>query len=147
MKSNLPASDQIVVAASAPPRNGQTAFQTPWLKADQAHEYLAVIQTGTISATGTLNAKLEQATDDQGAGAKDITGKTITQLGPDDSQDIALIDFKPGDLDEANGFEYVRLFITPAVANGAAGGLILAVNPRYGPASEIHSDKVAQIVS
>lgn len=147
MKSNLPASDQLAILAAAPPRNGQTAFHTPWIKVTDAHEMAAIISAGTISATGTLNAKLQQATDDAGAGAKDIAGKAITEMGPDDSNTEAVINLRSGELDEANGFSYVRLSITPAVANGAAGGLIVGLNPRYGPASTINADSVAEIVA
>ena len=43
-------------------------------------EIMALIQTGVLGAAATLDAKLQQATDAAGTGAKDITGKAIVQI-------------------------------------------------------------------
>jgi hypothetical protein len=36
---------------------------------------IAVIKTGVLGASATVDAKLQQATDSSGTGVKDITGK------------------------------------------------------------------------
>ncbi len=71
---------------------------------------LAVIQTGVLGSSATVDAKVQQVQDSSGTGAKDITGRAITQIVKatgDNKQ--ALINVKPDDLDTANGFGFVRL--------------------------------------
>jgi hypothetical protein len=51
-----------------------------WFDATTFHNFLAMIQLGTITATGLVDAKVQQATDNSGTGAKDVTGKAIVAV-------------------------------------------------------------------
>ena len=62
---------------------------------------MAIILAGTLGSSATLDAKLVQATDASGTGAKDITGKAITQLtqAGTDSDKQAIINCRAEELD------------------------------------------------
>ena len=53
---------------------------TGWISAANHHGLLAIIQTGVLGTGATVDAKLQQAQDGSGTGAKDIAGKGITQI-------------------------------------------------------------------
>ena len=101
----------------------------------------ALISVGTMAATSTLDAKIEQATDSSGTGAKDITGKAITQLtaAGTDSDKQAVINVFDSELDIVNEFDHVRLSMTVAVAASDAGAVILSQAPVYYPDTAISS--------
>ena len=117
-----------------------------WIDATTFHNYLAILKTGVLGASATLDAKIQQATDNAGAGVKDVTGRAITQLvkaSNDNNQ--AEIDLKQEDLDFANGFKFFRLSMTVATAASLIDATILGVDPRYGFASD-NDGPVVQIV-
>ena len=96
----------------------------------------------------TLDAKLQQAQDASGTGAKDLTGKAISQLtqAASGSARQALINVRPEDLDVTNGFAYVRLTVTVGVAASLTAAQLLGVNPRFAPGDASNQAAVAQIV-
>jgi len=105
---------------------------------------------GTLGSSATLAAKLEQASDSGGTGAKDITGAaitTMTQAGTDQSDTQAVINCRAEQLDLANGFSHVRLSMTVAVATSDAAGILLGGNARYGPASDNDLASVGEIIN
>ena len=53
---------------------------TGWISVANHHGLLAIVQTGVLGTGATVDAKLQQAQDASGTGAKDLTGKAITQL-------------------------------------------------------------------
>ncbi len=148
MNSNLPASDKAAVVGAADPAVGTSAISTGWIKAADFHQFMAVAMAGALGASATFDAKIEEASDDSGTGAQDLTGKTITQLtkaGDDDSNKQAIINLRPDELSE--GFTHFRLTVTPAVANSGAAGVVLGLEPRYAPASGFDAASVAEIVA
>jgi len=99
------------------------------------------VLVGEMQATSTVDAKLEQATDGSGTGAKDISGKSITQLtaaGSDDDKQV-IINCRDDELDVANSFTHVRLSITTATAASDSAGLILGHDSRYSPETDLAS--------
>lgn len=78
-----------------------------------------VVSVGDMVATATLDIDIEQATSSGGAGAKNITGKSITQLtqAGGDSDTAVCIEVNAEELDVANGFAFVNVECT--VANAA----------------------------
>jgi hypothetical protein len=94
-----------------------------------------------------LDAKLQQATDASGTGAKDVVGKAITQIvkATGDSKQ-ALINLRPEELDVNNGFSYVRLSVTVAVAASLTSAQLLGFNPRFAPGDASNQAAVAQVV-
>ena len=130
------------------PQSASSAKSTGWIDASQFHNFLAIIMVGALGASGTVDAKLEQATDNSGTGAKDVTDKAITQLtkaGSDDNKQVE-IDLKQEDLDFDNDFQFFRLTITPATAASLIAGSVQGFDPRYGAASDNDAATVDEIV-
>lgn len=146
---NSQASEQVgVVGNIDPDAYAASTVTTGWIAAKDFQRFLAIVQAGTLGASATLDAKLEQATDAAGTGAKDVTGKTITQLtqAGTDSDKQALINLRPEELDINNGFTHFRLSMTIGVAASDAGGIVLGVTPRSGFAGAIDAATVDEIV-
>lgn len=120
-----------------------------WVKASNFQSMMAIIMAGTLGASATLDAKIEQASDSGGTGAKDLSGAAITQLtqAGTDSDKQAVINFRADDLDINNGFEYVRVSMTVATATSDAGALLLGLNARTGVASDSDASTVDEIVT
>lgn len=145
--NNRPSERAGIVGVISPDVHAPGARSTAWIHAGKAAKYMAVIFAGTLGAGATLDAKLEQATDAAGAGAKDIAGKAITQLvkaTDDDKQ--AIINLNQDQLDINAGYTHFRLVETVAGANSDVGGVVLSFDQRQGPASDGDLASVKQIV-
>lgn len=149
MNGNVKPSDRAaVVGVIDPDLNAAGAVSTGWVDASLFHSFLAVVMAGALGSSATLDAKLEQATDGSGTGAKDIAGKAITQLtdGGSDSDKQALINLFSDELDINNGFTHVRLTMTVATASSDSAGLLLGLDPRNDVASANDAATVDEIV-
>lgn len=150
MKGTVRPSDQVAVVGNIDPdAYAAGTVTTGWVSAKNFDAFMAIVQAGDLGASATLDAKLEQATDGSGTGAKDITGKAITQLtkaGSDDNKQ-AVINLRTEELDVTNGFDFVRLSMTVATATSDAGGILLGMVARYGPASDNDASTVDEIVA
>ena len=109
---NLPPSSRLgLVDVINPSSQAAGTATTGWISMASVGAVLAAIQVGALGASATVDAKFQQATSAAGAGAKDITGKAITQLtkaGTDDNKQV-LMSVRAEDLDFNNGFTHVRL--------------------------------------
>ena len=148
---NLNAKPSVLVAVVAsidPDVYTAATYTSGWVSLRDFGAILAVVQAGTLGASATLDAKLEQATDTSGTSAKDVTGKAITQLtqAGTDSDKQALINCRAEELDVENGFDCVRLSITVGTATSDAGGMLLGLHPARGPASDFDATTVDEIV-
>ena len=144
---NQKISEGLAVLATIDPVSTTTTVTTGWVDQSVFFCVLAFIDVGVMTATGTVDAKLQQATDSSGTGVKDITGKAITQLlaaGGNNRQ--ALINMKEADLDTENGFRYVRLSLTAATAASLVSAVLIGGVPRFQPANAYNQAGVAQIV-
>lgn len=149
MFPNSKASELLSVLATIDPSNQAAGTATTgWISVANHHGFLAEVQTGALGASATLDAKLQQAVDSSGTGAKDITGKSITQLtqAASGSSRQALINLKPEELDTVNGFGFVRLSVTVGVAASMTSAQLIGVNPRYAPADSQNQAAVAQVI-
>lgn len=120
---------------------------TGWVSAKNHLAFLAIIATGVLGASATIDAKIEQATTVGGAGVKAVAGKAITQIvkaSGDNKQ--ALINFKGQDLDTEGGFAFVRVSVTVGTAASIVGATLLGGAPRYEPASAFNQAGVVQVV-
>lgn len=122
------ASDLISYQGLIEPVAGSSTYTTGWVYAGGSDAWSALVTAGAV--TGTVDAKIEQASDSSGTGAKDLTGSDITQLTAAGS---ALIQFKPGDLDNANDFTHVRLSVTTSNAADVAAGALIGACVRNAP--------------
>jgi hypothetical protein len=119
-------------------------YSTSWLSMRDFAKLTALIFAGTLGSSATLDGKLEQAKDSGGSGAKDITGKAITQLtqAGTDSDKMVAIELDASELDVAGKFDHVRLTITVGTATSDAGALVIRHQPSYAPVDDSNLDEV-----
>lgn len=147
---NSLASERVgVVASIDPDAYAASTVTSAWVSAKAFHRFLAVVQAGALGTNATLDAKIEQATDASGTGAKDVANKAITQLtqAGGDSDKQSLINLSPDELDVDGGFDHLRVSVTVATATSDAGALLLGLDPRDGPASGADAASVDEIVA
>ena len=148
MFTNSKASEMLSILATIDPASQSAGSATTgWASVANHHGLLAVVQTGVLGTLATVDAKLQQATDSTGAGAKDVAGRAITQIVKatgDNKQ--ALINLKPEELDTLNGFGFVRVALTVGVAASITGAQLLGVNPRFAPADSGNQAAVVQVI-
>ena len=148
MFPNSKASEMLAILATIDPASQAAgALSTGWVSVANHLGFLAVVQTGVLGTSATVDAKLQQAFDNAGTGAKDIAGKAITQIVKatgDNKQ--ALINIKPEELDTVNGFGFVRVTVTVGVAASITSAQLLGVNPRFAPADAANQAAVVQVI-
>ncbi len=120
-----------------------------WVNMAYFGQLEVLLMTGAISAGGSVNIQLYQATSAAGANAKVITGKTLpTALtyasNPTSAQ--AEINLKGEELDVTNGFAFVQAQVTATGAAAFAAASILGHDPREGPASLAIPASLVQLV-
>lgn len=147
MLPNAKISEQAALLGTIDPvSQGVGAVATGWLSAAEFERFMAVVQTGVLGTGATVDAKLQQATSNAGANAKDITGKAITQIVKatgDNKQ--AIINLRPDELDANNGFAFFNLTITVGTAASLVSAQVFA-GVGEAPASAFNQAAVAQIV-
>jgi hypothetical protein len=149
MFPNAKGSEQLSILATLDPGNQAAGVvSTGWVALNTHHGLLALVQTGALATGSTVDAKLQQALDTSGTGAKDVAGKAITQLtqASNGANRQALINLRPEELDVNNGFAFVRLVVTVATAAANTSAQLLGVNPRLASADTANQAAVAQIV-
>jgi hypothetical protein len=151
MSTNALASEQVALLATIDPDvTTASTVTSDWVSVAEYYNFAAIVMAGTLGSSATVDAKLEQATDSSGTGAKDISGKAITQMtqaGTDQSDTQAVINAKPDELDIANDFTHFRLSVTVGTATSDLGAFVVGVNPRNAPASDTDLASVGEIVS
>lgn len=149
MLPNARASEQIALLDTLDPVSQAAAtVTTGWISAMAFHRFVAIINTGVLGASATVDAKLQQATDSSGTGVKDITGKAITQIvkaSGDNKQ--ALINLNATEMDTNGGFNYFRLSITVGTAASLIAANVYGFNPRNASAAALNNADVAQVVA
>lgn len=96
-----------------------------WIDAGLGFNFLAHVGAGTVGTS--VDLKIQQATDASGTGAKDISGKAITQLVAAGS---ALINVRASDLDIDNGFSHIAMVLTTVGASTVAGAELICLDAR-----------------
>lgn len=136
-----------LVAVANPVSVSAGTAATGWVKAADFALFAAVIATGVLGTSATLDAKLQQATDSSGTGAKDITGKSITQLvkASHDNKQV-IINLRADELDVNNAFTHFRLSVTVGTAASVLTALVLGTGARYEPANAYNLASVVQVV-
>lgn len=148
MDINSKISEQLAILATLDPASvAASTVVTTWVPVANFHSLAALIQTGVLGASATVDAKLRQATDNAGAGAKDITGKAITQIvkASGDNKQV-VIECRADDLDTAGGFAFVALSLTVGVAASIVGAMLTGGNARFMPASAFNQAAVVQVI-
>ena len=148
MIPNVKASEQAaILGVIAPSSQAAGTLNSGWVSAAKFNKLLAVIATGVLGAAATVDAKFQQATDNAGTNAKDVTGAAIAQIVKATGDNVqAEINLDPQQLDVANGFAYVQLSVTVGTAASLTAALLMGFTPRYAPASDFNAASVKQIV-
>jgi hypothetical protein len=148
MNSNIKLNERIAILATLDPASvAASTVVSAWVSLANFHSLAAMIQTGVMGASATIDAKLRQATDSSGTGAKDITGKAITQIVKASGDNVqASIEVRGEDLDVANGFAYVALSVTVGTAASILAAQLIGANARFLPASALNKVSVVQVV-
>lgn len=146
MQPNVKFSERNAILATLDPASQAAGtVVTAWVPITKYHSLCALLQVGAFGASATVDAKLRQAQDNTGTGAKDIANKAITQMlaaGGNNKQ--ATIECRSDDLDQLNGFAYVALSVTVGVAATQLSATLFGTNPRYMPASADNQAGVVQ---
>ena len=135
-----------VLGVLAPVSQAAGTVNTGWISIQQAHTISFLLQTGVLGASATVDAKIQQATDNSGTGAKDVTGKAITQIvkaSGDGKQ--AWVTVRESELDQLNGFAFVTLSITVGTAASLIGAVALGA-ALYEPATAVSAATLVQNV-
>jgi hypothetical protein len=135
MNANIKLTEQIAtLAVLAPASVAVSTVLTSWVPVQDYHSIVAMITTGVLGASATVDAKLRQATSDAGAGAKDVTGKALVQIVKSTGDGkVASIEMRVDDMDTNGGFTHVALSVTVGVAASLLGAQLIGANPRYLP--------------
>jgi len=148
MNPNVKPNEQCtLVGVIDPDAYTAATYTSGWVSLVDFLWLMAIVFAGTLGTNATLDAKLEQATDASGTGAKDVTGKAITQLtqAGTDSDKQAILLCRGEELDRANGFTHVRLSMTIAVATSDAAAALFGCYARYQPEDDLST--VDEVIS
>jgi len=149
MNPNVKLTEKLAVLATLNPASvGASTVVTTWVPVAAFFSIMALIQTGVLGASATIDAKLRQATDASGTSAKDITGKALTQIVKASGDNVqALLECRQDDLDSTNGFAYVALSLTVGTAASIVGAALIGGNPRSASCAGSNQAGVAQVVA
>jgi hypothetical protein len=122
------------LAVLAPASVAASTVLTSWVPVGEYQNIVAYIQTGVLGAAATVDARLRQATDNAGTGAKDITGKALVQIvkATGDNK-VASIEARVEDMDTNGNFTHVALSVTVGTAASLLGAQLIGANPRNMP--------------
>lgn len=148
MNPNVKLSEKFAVMATLDPASVAVGtVVTAFVPLTNFLNVLALIQTGVLGASATVDAKLRQATDAAGTGVKDITGKALVQLVAATSNNKqVLIECSANDLDATNGYGFVALSLTVGTAASIVGASLIGGNPRYAPTAAFNQAATVQVV-
>ncbi len=145
MYTNAKISEQLAVLATINPiSQAAGSVSTGWVNTGNFERLMALVQTGVLGTSATVDAKIQQASDASGTGAKDVTGKAITQIvkATGDNRQ-AMINLRPEELDTNNGYEYIRVTLTVGTAASLVCLNLLGSVAKEAPVSQ---SLVAEIV-
>jgi hypothetical protein len=138
---NVKPSDRVSLQAVIDPvSQGVGTVTSGWVSMITFENVLAELKVGTIGASGTVDAKLQQAQDNGGTGAKDVAGKAITQITASDQR--ALLNMRAEELDVNNGYCFVRLSVSVGTAASEIAASLYGLDPRYGVAAAMANVQV-----
>jgi hypothetical protein len=142
----LPSKTIALLAVKDPVSQAAATVLTSYIPMANHDAVLAVVQTGVLGASATVDAKLRQAKDASGTDVKDITGKAVTQLvkASNDNNQV-MINCRADELDTNNGFTHIVLSITVGTAASLIAAQLWGFNSRYQPAA--HATSVAEVIS
>jgi len=133
----------IPLAEITPVTGAQSGVNSGWVDMEDEYQILAFVQAGVVGTS--CDMKLQQATDNSGTGAKDISGKAITQLT---ATGVASIECSADEMDSAGGFTFLSMDLTTVGATTAASCLLFGgPQGRYQPSTTISDEDIQQTIT
>jgi len=139
--------ERLALVGSIDPDACATGAQTSdWIDMSKFRQVMFAVAVGTLGSSATVDFKVQEATSSGGAGAADISGKSITQLteAGTDSDKQVLVNVRFDEL--SDGFTHIAGVMTVGVATSDAVVLVFAGDPTYAPASDFDLASVDEIV-
>ena len=136
-----------VVATIDPDAYAAAAYTSDWVDMSKFHDIQAIVLAGEMDATSTIDIVLQQATDSSGTGAKNITGKSATQLTDTDDDKQVVLNCRADELDKDNKFDFLAVKVTVGTAASDMGAVIIGFDARYEAATANDLSTVDEIVS
>lgn len=147
MFPNSRPSEEIALVASVNPGSLSVGnSDSGWVSMGNFMLMLAVLATGVLGASATMDMKFQQATDANGTNAKDVPGKAIAQVvkATGDNKQV-LLNLRSSDLDVEGGFSFIRIRVATGTAASAAAALLFGCSARIGEASPMNAASVVQV--
>ena len=129
-----------ILGVISPQSASAGTYTSGWVAVATLGRVYAALNIGAITGSGTVDAKIQQASDSSGTGAKDVSGTSMTQIvGSANSNKQVTIEVRPAQLDMANNFTHVRLSVTTATAASLISAILLGCNAKYEPQAQAAS--------
>lgn len=123
---------------------GATGVLTGAIDMKDFSKLIAVISSGTLGASGTLDAKFVGSTTSGGTYAA-ISGRAITQLvKASNDNDIVILQLDEQEV-AAAGYRYVKLNVVAGTANATSAAVVLGLPANYGVASALNNADVVEV--
>jgi len=120
---------------------GAAATGTAYFDMSKQNAVVAVVFADVVGTS--LDAKVQQATDNSGTGVKDVSGLAITQITSNDEG--AVIELYADSLDLANDFNHARILFTTVGATSVASCTVMTADQeRTSPL--VDSAKIVEII-
>lgn len=149
MMGNLDPSARVAMVGVIPAQQaGVGTVSSNWVDMAKATALLASLNVGVIGAGGTIDVRIDQATDASGTGAKPVAGLATTQIvkAGGDNRQVA-INVRQEDLDKNAGYRFGRVSVTVGGAASFLSAMLIAFDLRYGAGGANQLPSVAQTVS
>lgn len=123
---------------------GATGVLTGAIDMKNFSKVAAIITSGTLGASGTLDAKWVGC-DTSGGTYALVTGRAITQLvKASNDNDVVILE-----VDEqavaAQGFRYVKLNLVAGTANATSAAVVIGLPANYGGAGALNNADVVEV--
>ena len=138
-----------VVDCIDPDANGTGAITGDIIDMKDFEQVMFIVMAGALGTNATLDFQVYQGKTSAMGTPVVITGAAITQLteAGTDSDKQAVVVVKQADLNEADGYRWIRGTLTVGVATSDAGVVSIGAYPTYGPASDYDLASVDEIVA
>lgn len=147
MSNSLPSERIALAAVVAPGARAAGAGNSGWVDTALYSRLMAVITTGTLGTSATVDAKWQVATDSSGTGAADVAAGQIVQIVKASGDNKgAVMNLDVSRLPDKTK-RFARLVLTVGTATSDAQAVVLGLDARHQPASDNDAALVAQIVS
>jgi hypothetical protein len=141
-------SESIAIAAVvAPGALTAGAKSSGWVDTRLYNQLMGVISTGTLGASATVDAKWVQADDASGNNPQDSNITALTQIvkaSGDNKQ--AVMNFDPSQSNYPTK-PFVKLVVTVGTATSDGAAIVLGIDPRHKPVTDLDPTSVVQVVA